>query len=655
MGIERFFTGIVRKDTNLGRAEKDHLPKNLHHLLIDLNGLIHVVAGEVYGYTGEIGPRKRQIKENNEIARKIMEKMSEKERLPYFIKKFKEALKKEVRRLAPLLTLVIAVDGVANAAKMQQQKSRRFLSGAGGNPSPYFDPIVITPGTDFMFKLNEEIESWIVENRDILPRRVIYSSHLVPGEGEHKIFEYIRTGKLFNVNDLSEREDRELFGSGEYSKEGGKTAIHGKDADLIVLSMIAPINDIIIIRDDVRGYFDIEEAKEEFYVSLAFDRDNDKLKTLYDASILFFFLGNDFLPKLPTFIKTEETREIFFEIYRYNKLHLSQINDGVVTINWKNFLELLKEYYNRLPQILEKLLSTEIKYPYPEIKKAFKIVSRTDKGTQYHLDFDLFERLWYEKSFKPHNEDLQEIIEEHKSKKRYTLSKFYTDEDIFKMGIQYLKVSNWVMKYYTSGLNTVNNKILYPYHYAPTVRVMIDVIEAYIEEESSPLDDISSFEEEDEITCIHQLLAVLHPRHISLLPSQFQTIYQKYLYGQNPLKFIIKQEGTDLDYHKTAIIPPVNIDFISYIVLKVAEGVPKKYHNRTDMVINKTFNIVKYSRKKPSDNNFEGDIPMKSFGKKSILSMDKSQKFDRSQKNSTKFDRTTEKGKYYINRKVFAI
>ena len=69
----------------------------------------------------------------------------------------------------------------------------RFLSvsAKSGNKS-FFDKTSITPGTDFMNKLDEYLLSWLETNSYKLPELIIYSSHRLIGEGEHKIYHLLK-------------------------------------------------------------------------------------------------------------------------------------------------------------------------------------------------------------------------------------------------------------------------------------------------------------------------------------------------------------------------------------------------------------------------------------------------------------------------------
>ena len=138
----------------------------------------------------------------------------------------------------PRRLLMIAVDGVAPRAKMNQQRSRRFRSAQeakekdesnvefikmlksqnGGNledgreeaiTKKTWDSNQITPGTPFMDTLALSLRWWCAYKINTDPGwhnvKVIISDASVPGEGEHKIMEFIRSQRSSPLHDPNTR------------------------------------------------------------------------------------------------------------------------------------------------------------------------------------------------------------------------------------------------------------------------------------------------------------------------------------------------------------------------------------------------------------------------------------------------------------------
>jgi 5'-3' exonuclease len=101
---------------------------------------------------------------------------------------------------------------------MNQQRSRRFRSAkeaevaaaerlargeadsGSADKSVTFDSNCITPGTDFMLKLSIALQKWVRFKLDTDEAwkngaDVIVSGPDVPGEGEHKVMDFIRQEK----------------------------------------------------------------------------------------------------------------------------------------------------------------------------------------------------------------------------------------------------------------------------------------------------------------------------------------------------------------------------------------------------------------------------------------------------------------------------
>lgn len=233
------------------------------------------------------------------------------------------AIDEIVHMVKPRKLILLAVDGVAPRAKMNQQRARRFRSAKdaqelkdqllaqGKEVAELFDNNQISPGTTFMHELGKQLE-WFVKfklNTDPLYQnceRIVLSDSSIPGEGEHKMMDYIRNLKLLPDYDPNTRH-----------------CFYGSDADLIMLSLLTHEPHFMIIREEhvikkvkqggvqridisrtnnlqlihislLREYFLLEYKPLASSMSMTFD-----LERVIDDFIFFcFFIGNDFLPAL---------------------------------------------------------------------------------------------------------------------------------------------------------------------------------------------------------------------------------------------------------------------------------------------------------------------------------------------------------------------
>lgn len=148
-----------------------------------------------------------------------------------------EYTERVVNMVRPRKLLMIAVDGVAPRAKMNQQRSRRFRSAQeaaekdaeaaefharmvangersadgedGDKPKKTWDSNSITPGTPFMDLLAQSLRYWISYKLTTDPAweklKIIISDATVPGEGEHKIMNFVRSQRSSPEHDPNTR------------------------------------------------------------------------------------------------------------------------------------------------------------------------------------------------------------------------------------------------------------------------------------------------------------------------------------------------------------------------------------------------------------------------------------------------------------------
>lgn len=349
MGVPAFFRWLSRKYPSIV-VQCDNGVKGQYHfdnLYLDMNGIIHPCSHP-----------------ENKAAPETEEEMFE------AIFEYVEDILKIVK---PKKLLYMAVDGVAPRAKMNQQRSRRFRAaqeshdkiieiqriknelhdrGVEVQTKPkeaHFDSNVITPGTQFMINLSEALRSWInkklstdyIDKDGIWPKDlvVILSDSSVPGEGEHKIMDFIRRQKS----------------DPEYDANLSH-CLYGADADLIMLGLATHEPHFTILREEFKpnqprpcdlcsqiGH-DLKDCTGEMkppeelpivldtefiYIRLNvlreyLQRESKKCKIPLDFErfiddwvFMCFFVGNDFLPHLPSLEIRENAIDRLIKIYIY--------------------------------------------------------------------------------------------------------------------------------------------------------------------------------------------------------------------------------------------------------------------------------------------------------------------------------------------------
>ena len=502
MGIPAYFSYIVKNHIDIIRKLSSNTIK-IDNLYLDCNSIIYEA---VYKLDTTIA--------NENIVNEIITSV---------IKNIKEY----ITLLKPSNNVFIAFDGVAPVAKLEQQRSRRFKSLyqnnmsksilKSTNPDPW-NTTVITPGTLFMKTLDERVKNAFNNPSALNLKNIIFSGSVEYGEGEHKIFKYIRQFP-------EEHKDT-------------NTIIYGLDADLIMLSInhlpISP--NIYLFRETpefIKSLNPDLEPNENYVLDIpelakiiTLDMNNDNELTteqhnnrIYDYILLCFFLGNDFMPHFPAINIRTGGVDKMLQAYKATIGGTNEnLTDGKKII-WKNLRKMIQFLADNELDFFKqehKIRDRKEKYVLPNITPEEKLNNFNNLPT--------FERS-VEKFINPYKNNWQT---------RYYKSLFDIEinEDRRKqICVNYLEGLEWTMKYYTTGCP--DWRWCYKYSYPPLLCDLIQFV-PFFDTEFVPV------RPDNPVTELVQLCFVLPRQSLQFLPEK--------LY-----KALIREKlnwyGTDCDFH----------------------------------------------------------------------------------------------------------
>ncbi len=510
MGVPGFFSWLL-KNYNTNNLILEKLQSRPDILYIDSNCLFHPQCFKVLENMSN--EKDTTIIENNMMNRII---------------KYIDYL---ILYVNPLKLVYVSVDGVAPMAKINQQRKRRFrsiddLHMKNDIKRKYNIPvnnewsnIVITPGTEFMEILHKKLIDHFQKNQKV---NIIYSSYHTPGEGEHKILQYIK-----KINNLSNTH-----------------VIYGLDADLFFLSMASQMNNIYLLRessqfsiqkvegddtiDESLSYVSIDNVKECYdeQIKTILIRKNDsdlnitniKHNFCNDFIFLCYLLGNDFLPHLPSVDIKKYGLDILLDCYtdlylKYKKLIINIRKDDV-DIDDDMFFELI----NMIGK-LEKKYFTQI---VPEFKEKLKYrkCQTNDKYMKELWEIDNMKNIIINDNIKLGNGG--ENYWKHRYYEHYFHTNEYQHNFVNEMCYCYLEGLKWVTNYYFK--KCIDWRWQYYYSHAPFVSDIANYMaKPNLYKKRFSFKDIN-FEKTEPLTPCIQLLAVLPPSCNEVLPKSYRSL-----------------------------------------------------------------------------------------------------------------------------------
>ena len=490
MGIPSYFAHIVRKHRKIIKKINADSPK-INNLYLDCNSFIY------------------------EAHQILVNSMTEKQKKLYdqdillfekdLIKVAQENLIKLVEQLKPNKRVLIAFDGVAPLAKLDQQRNRRYMSAFQSsidaeNPQSSsalkykWNTSAITPGTDFMEKLGQEFSIRFREPKTLGVELIMVSTSSEAGEGEHKIYDYIRTNAAYH---------KETY-----------TVIYGLDADLIMLTLnhLHISENMFLFRETPEFIKSIDKTlnpNETYFLDIPlFARSIIKEMScenankpvheislqndvLFDYIFMCFFLGNDFLPHFPALnIRTSGINRLI-DTYKavFKKDGDTLTKDHVIV--WKNVRRFLTEF-----------AANELEY----VKEEYELREKASKRAMYDID---------DMNLIPLKDRAVEIYinpNEVGWESRYYQALFSTrinDDRRKEISTNFLEGLEWTFKYYSTGC--ADWRWSYKYNYPPLFADLIKYV---------PYFDTTlvALKEKQPVSPMVQLSYVLPPSSMVLLP-----------------------------------------------------------------------------------------------------------------------------------------
>lgn len=497
MGIPAFFAYLIKNHSSIVKKLSSNAIK-IDNLYLDCNSLIYDAV------------------HNLDIANVSNDIVSDK-----IISHVIQSIKEIIGKLKPSNSVFIAFDGVGPVAKLNQQRSRRFkslyqTSLTSVTKADAWNTTAITPGTLFMKSLDERIKYSFDKPEIFHLSNIIFSGSSEYGEGEHKIFKYIRENPI--------------------DHNGKNTIIYGLDADLIMLSInhlhITP--NIYLFREtpqfiksinqeldpDEDYLLDIPELAKIITLNMNNGEqltDEQHYNRLYDYILLCFFLGNDFLPHFPAINIRTGGIDKLLQAYKATINKNENLTNGKKII-WKN-----------LRKLIEFLAANEHDY----IKHEHKIRDRKEKILLPNITPE--EKINNFNHIPTYERTIEKYINPYKPnwQIRYykTLFELEIDEERRRqICINYLEGLEWTMKYYTIGCP--DWKWCYKYDYPPLLCDLIKYVPFFEME-------LIENKKDNPVTDLVQLCYVLPRQSLQFLPEKLykELIREKLSWYSTDCKF----------------------------------------------------------------------------------------------------------------------
>ncbi|XP_023568734.1 5'-3' exoribonuclease 1 isoform X2 [Octodon degus] len=464
------------------------------------------------------------------------------------------------------------------SAKEAEDKIKKAIEKGETLPTEArFDSNCITPGTEFMARLHEHLKYFV--NMKISTDKswqgvtIYFSGHETPGEGEHKIMEFIRSEKAKPDHDPNTRH-----------------CLYGLDADLIMLGLTSHEAHFSLLREEVR--FGGKKAQrvcapEETtfhllhlslmreYIDYEFSLLKEKITFKYDIEriiddwiLMGFLVGNDFIPHLPHLHINHDALPLLYGTYITILPELGgYINEsGHLNLpRFEKYLVKLSDFdREHFSEVFVDLKWFESKVGNKYLNEAAGIAAeeaknykekKKSKGQENSvcwaaLDKNESEMLVPKDNLEDETEDDDLFETEFRQYRRtYYMTKMgvdvVSDDFLADQAVCYVQAIQWILHYYYHGVQSWS--WYYPYHYAPFLSDIRNISTLKVH-----------FELGKPFKPFEQLLAVLPAASKNLLPACYQhlmTSEDSPIIEYYPPDFKTDLNGKQQEWEAVVLIP----------------------------------------------------------------------------------------------------
>ena len=501
-----------------------------------------------------------------------------------------EYLIRIVKAVNPTELIYIAIDGVAPRAKMNQQRKRRYkvvkeqeihnkLRRKHGLTvdDNKIDFNMISPGTKFICdvsnRLQEFIKTMTQSGGEWSNINVILSDASVPGEGEHKIMDHLRDNTTHSDNIVVYGLDSDLiflcmanyrddiclireevqFGINNGRNKGPVT----KTDEYIYLSITGLRNRLLSILDPMTSVSDVDDLRifkdkvakyiDGYVEHVPFPNVSEKYKAsserlIADYLIICFFLGNDFLPSVPSSRIRYGGLDQVIRAYKINQMIMLDndkypyLTNDDLTFNQESlcgFLTLLSyiegdslriQTISRHNRIKRFKSSIERDSSSPYERELLELDTVDLRSKDLNLGFDNWKTEYYQYffGFKQHLNfsPTTKLIIKHVQQDRniYMNQQNPIDkQDIWRIVKSYLICVKWTLMYYYRGCPD------WEWEYSHRVAPCVSDIAEMLKHSGQKIDinkiSFTSCHESRPNKPFEQLLMILPPQSVELIPN----------------------------------------------------------------------------------------------------------------------------------------